>query len=55
MQIEYHNWGKNTNARAWRDQPIDRIGPIWSPVRLSKGQSGVLQAIDHSVTRSMTA
>ena len=38
-------------ARAWRDQPIDRIGPIWP----NKGQSGVLQVIDHSVTGSMTA
>ena len=30
-------------------------GPIRPPVRPSKGQSGVLQAIDHSVTGSMTA
>ena len=30
-------------------------GPIRSPVRTSKGQSGVLQAIDNSVTGSMTA
>ena len=30
-------------------------GPIWLPVRPSKGQSDVLQATDHSVTRSMTA
>ena len=32
-----------------------RLGPIRPPVRPSKGQSGVLQAIDHSVARSMTA
>ena len=30
-------------------------GPIRPPVRPSKGQSGVLQAIDHCVTGSMTA
>ena len=30
-------------------------GPIRPPVRPSKGQSDVLQAIDHSVTGSMTA
>ena len=30
-------------------------GPIRPPVRPSKGQSGVLQAIDHSVVGSMTA
>ena len=32
-----------------------RPGPIRQPVRPSKGQSGVLQTIDHSVARSMTA
>ena len=42
-------------ARAWQDQPIDRIGPIRPPVRPSKDQIGVLQAIHHSVTESMTA
>ena len=31
------------------------LGPIRPPVRPSKGQSGVLQAIDHSVAGSMTA
>ena len=31
------------------------LGPIQPPVRSSKGQSGVLQAIDHSVTRLVTA
>ena len=41
-------------GRVWRDQPVDRIGLIRPPVRPSKDQSGVLQAIDHSVTRSMT-
>ena len=46
---------KYIGARAWHDQPIDRIGPIRPPVRPSKGQSGVLQAIDHSVAGSMTA
>ena len=30
-------------------------GPIRPPVRPSKDQSGVLQAIDHSVAGSMTA
>ena len=30
-------------------------GPIRPPVRPSKGQSDVLQAIDHSVAGSMTA
>ena len=30
-------------------------GPIRPPIRPSKGQSGVLQAIDHSVAGSMTA
>ena len=30
-------------------------GPIRPPVRPSKGQSSVLQAIDHSVAGSMTA
>ena len=30
-------------------------GPIRPPVRLSKGQRDVLQAIDHSVAGSMTA
>ena len=30
-------------------------GPIRPPFRPSKGQSDVLHAIDHSVTRSMTA
>ena len=30
-------------------------GPIQPPIRPSKGQSGVLQAIDHSVAGSMTA
>ena len=30
-------------------------GPIWPPVRPSKGQSSILQAIDHSVAGSMTA
>ena len=30
-------------------------GPIRLPVRQSKGQSGVLQAIDNSVAGSMTA
>ena len=30
-------------------------GPIRPPVRPSKGQSGVMQAIDHSVVGSMTA
>ena len=30
-------------------------GPIRPPVRPSKGQSDVLQAIDHSVAVSMTA
>ena len=30
-------------------------GPIRPPVGPSKGQSGVLQAIDHSVAGSMTA
>ena len=42
-------------ARAWWDQPIDWIRSIRPSVRSSKGQSGVLQAIGHSVTRSMTA
>ena len=32
-----------------------RLDPIQLPVRPSKGQSGVLQAIDHSVAKSMTA
>ena len=40
---------------AWHDQPIDRIGPIRPPVEPSKGQSGMLQVIDHSVAGSMTA
>ena len=31
------------------------LGPIRPPVRPSKGQSSVLQAIDHSVAGSMTA
>ena len=31
------------------------LGPIRPPVRPSKGQSDVLQAIDHSVAGSMTA
>ena len=30
-------------------------GPIRPPIRPSKGQSSVLQAIDHSVDRSVTA
>ena len=30
-------------------------GPVQPPVRPSKGQSGVSQAIDHSVAGSMTA
>ena len=30
-------------------------GPIRQPVRASKGQGGVLQAIDHSTAGSMTA
>ena len=42
-------------ARAGRDQPIDRIGTIWPPVRPSRGQCGVLQAIDPSVVRPVTA
>ena len=42
-------------ARAWEDQPIDQIGSIRPPIRPSKSQSGALQAIDHSVTESMTA
>ena len=42
-------------ARAWRDQPIDWIGLIQPPIIPSKGQSGVLQAIDLSVARSRTA
>ena len=46
---------KYKDNRAWYNQPIDRIGPIRPYVRPSKGQSGVLQAIDHSVTWSMTA
>ena len=33
---------KHIGARAWHDQPIDRIGPVRSPVWLSKNQSGVL-------------
>ena len=32
-----------------------RPGPIRQPVRPSKGQSGVLQTIDHSVAGSITA
>ena len=36
--------------------PADfRIGHIRPPVRSSKGQSGALQVIDHSVSGSMTA
>ena len=31
------------------------LGPIWLPVRPSKGESSVLQGIDHSVAGSMTA
>ena len=46
---------KHTYARAWQEQPINRIGPIWPPIRPSKGRSGVLQIIAHSVTGSMTA
>ena len=32
-----------------------RSGQIRPPIRANKSQSGVLQAIDHSVARSMTA
>ena len=42
---------KHLGARDWYDPLIDQIGPI----RPSKGQSDVLQVIDHSVTGSMTA
>ena len=46
---------KHIVARAGHDQPIDQIGPIRPLVRPSKGQSGVLQVIDDSVARSVTA
>ena len=45
---------KYIGARAWHDQPIDRIWPNPN-ARQTKGQSSVLQAIDHSVAGSMTA
>ena len=46
---------KHIGARAWYNLPIDRIRPICPPISPSKGQSGVLQVIDHSVAKSMTA
>ena len=30
-------------TKAWHDQPIDWIKPLWQPIWFSKGQSGVLQ------------
>ena len=34
---------KHIGARARRDQPVGRIGPVQPSVLFSKGQSGVLE------------
>ena len=51
-------FGRKKNMQVLEHDKTSRLigsGPIRPPVRPSKGQSSVLQAIDHSVAGSMTA